>query len=125
MDTSATSWNIGNVIMLNVSNLNVKMANKTIVSGVSFTVFKNTFHAIIGPNGSGKTTTLRAITGDLNYTGTVEINGTDTALLKPYQLASMRAVLPQSASLSFPFTVFEVIRLGLSLGVRTNKDERY
>lgn len=109
--------------MLNVSNLEVEIGSKKIVRDVSFHVPSGTFHAIIGPNGSGKTTTLRAITGELNYKGTVAINGADASQLKPFQLAGMRAVLPQAASLSFPFTVFEVIRLGLSLGVRTKISE--
>lgn len=123
MDTITPPRNTGNVAMLNISNLKIEIGTKTIVNDISLQVQSDTFCAIIGPNGSGKTTTLRAITGDLKYTGIIEMNGADIAKTKAYQLASMRAVLPQASSLSFPFTVFEVIQLGLSLGIRTKLDE--
>ncbi len=38
------------------------------------------------------------------------------------ELASLRGVLPQSANLSFPFTVHEVVRLGLTTGIQTGAD---
>lgn len=72
--------------------------------------------AIVGPNGSGKSTFLGAATGTLPYTGQVRLNGADIRHQKPWQLAAQRAVLPQSSRLAFPFTVLEVVRMGLQAG---------
>jgi len=77
---------------------------------------------IIGPNGSGKTTLLRALTGEIGFTGQATLNGVDIASAAPLTLAGMRGVLAQSVSLSFPFTVHEVVRLGLTMGTQVNVD---
>jgi len=73
--------------------------------------------AVIGPNGSGKTTLMRALTGEVRFSGTASLNGVDIASARPWTLATMRGVLPQNAMLAFPFTVHEVVRLGLTSGV--------
>ncbi|MEJ8560497.1 heme ABC transporter ATP-binding protein [Yoonia sp. GPGPB17] len=90
-----------------------------ILHGVDFSASAGTFAAIIGPNGSGKTTLLRAMTGEISYSGTVQINGQNTHSIRPEILAKERAVLAQSTQLAFPFTVLEVVRLGLTAGVAT------
>ena len=41
------------------------------------------------------------------------LDAQELAAIDPAELAQRRAVLPQSSSLSFPFTVFEVVRLGV------------
>ncbi|MDZ7824030.1 MAG: heme ABC transporter ATP-binding protein [Ahrensia sp.] len=70
---------------------------------------------IIGPNGSGKTTLLRTLSGDLPYRGTITVNGSNIAKTKPAQMAMQRAILAQETLLSFPFTVAEIVRLGMSV----------
>ena len=57
----------------------------------------------------------------------ITINGRDLAAMKPVEAATVRAVLPQATALSFPFTVREVVRLGLiggRSGVLPGEDER-
>lgn len=102
--------------MLEAKNVSVSLSGKKIVSGVDFSIRPGELAAIVGPNGSGKTTFLRALCGDVTATGQVLINGRDTTAMKPWQAAALRAVLPQSTSLSFPFTVREIVKLGLTGG---------
>lgn len=102
--------------MLDVENLSVSLGSKRILHDVDMQAPAGAVTAIIGPNGSGKTTLLRAVAGDIGYSGRASINGVDIASARPWDLAGMRAVLPQSASLSFPFTVREIVRLGLHAG---------
>jgi len=67
------------------------------------------------------------LSGDLPFSGTVDINGRDLAAMKPVEAATARAVLPQATTLSFPFTVREVVRLGLvggHSGVLPGENER-
>jgi iron complex transport system ATP-binding protein len=100
--------------MISARSLSVSIGRQRILHGVSVEAGPAAVTAIIGPNGSGKTTLLKALSGELPYEGTVSINGRSLAHLKPWQTAAMRAVLPQAATLSFPFTVREVVGLGLT-----------
>jgi iron complex transport system ATP-binding protein len=69
--------------------------------------------AIIGPSGAGKSTLLKAMTGEIAYSGRIALNGLDIAAAPVGQMAQVRAVLPQATPMTFPFTVIEVVRLGL------------
>ncbi|MEM5492399.1 heme ABC transporter ATP-binding protein [Hoeflea sp. AS16] len=108
--------------MLEAKNIHVRLGKTPILHGIDMQAAKDQFTVIIGPNGSGKTTLLRALTGEIGFEGEVRLNGIDIASARPLDLASLRGVLPQSASLSFPFTVHEVVRLGLTTGIQTMVD---
>ncbi|MDE9451903.1 ATP-binding cassette domain-containing protein [Aliiroseovarius sp. Z3] len=73
-------------------------------------------------NGSGKTTFLRALTGDVDHGGSLHLNGQDITGFPSWKLASLRGVLPQATTLAFPFTVIEVVRLGLLAGHSSQDD---
>ncbi|EJK87801.1 heme ABC transporter ATP-binding protein [Rhizobium sp. AP16] len=102
--------------MIDVSNLSVQLAGKTVVQDVSFIAEPGALTAICGPNGSGKTTTMKAISGELAYQGSVRLNAAEIGSLQPWQLAEIRGVLPQANIISFPFTVREIVRMGLTTG---------
>jgi len=99
--------------MLDARDIAVTLGRKQVLDGAFLHARAGEMTVIVGPNGSGKTTLLRAITGDLAYRGTVTLDGESMAGLAPHILAERRAVLPQSSILAFPFTVHEVVRLGL------------
>ncbi|WP_292895362.1 MULTISPECIES: heme ABC transporter ATP-binding protein [unclassified Nitratireductor] len=103
---------------IEVDNLSVRVGRKPILRNVSLSVKPGTVTAIVGPNGSGKTTFLKAISGDLPFEGEVLINGEALQGMEPWQAAAHRAVLPQASALAFPYTVREVVKLGL-LGGRS------
>jgi len=102
--------------MLDARHITVTFGRKAALHSVDFTALAGQITAIVGPNGSGKTTLLRALTGEVDHTGTVALDGTDITTMKGWELAARRAVLPQNAVLAFPFTVIEVVRMGLSGG---------
>lgn len=101
---------------LRIEGLCASVAGNDILNGIDLVVRSGEVHAVMGPNGSGKSTLLGAITGTLPFKGHVALNGRDVAGQKPWQLAAQRAVLPQSSRVAFPFTVAEVVRLGLQDG---------
>ncbi|MEM8942513.1 MAG: ATP-binding cassette domain-containing protein, partial [Pseudomonadota bacterium] len=103
--------------MLKATDIYVSLGRTRILHGVSLQAAPGQLTAVIGPNGSGKTTLMRALTGELSYEGSASINGHDIALSAPWQLAGIRGVLSQSTTLAFPFTVYEVVRLGLTAGI--------
>lgn len=102
--------------MINVETLGVKLAGRTILDGISFRAAPGRLTAVIGPNGSGKSTLLKALCRDIRYAGRVTINGKDLDGLSAREAAELRAVLPQSSTLPFPFTVREVVAMGPAAG---------
>lgn len=102
--------------MITARDVCVAIGTKQILHGVDFTARTGEVTAIVGPNGSGKTTFLKTLSGDLQAEGSIQINGRNISEMKPWQLAGVRAVLPQATSLSFPFTVREIVKLGVTGG---------
>lgn len=58
--------------ILEVSDLSVKVQDRTILEDVSFKVKRGTTLAIVGPNGAGKTMLFRALLGLVPHTGEVK-----------------------------------------------------
>lgn len=58
------------------------------VDGIDMAVHRGTVHALIGPNGSGKTTSLNVVSGIYKPTaGGVVLEGEDVSLLRPHERA--------------------------------------
>lgn len=102
--------------MIETKDLAVKLGHKIILQNVNIQAQPGEMTAIVGPNGSGKTTLIRALSGDLPYSGSALLDGALFESYRPWQMAERRAVLPQASALSFPFTVREVVSLGLTGG---------
>lgn len=102
--------------MIETKDLAVQLGGKTILKNVNIQARPGEVTAIVGPNGSGKTTLIRALSGDLPYDGKALLDGALFESYKPWQMAERRAVLPQASALSFPFTVREIVNLGLTGG---------
>jgi branched-chain amino acid transport system permease protein len=70
---------------LEVQNLSKYFGGLKAVDDVSFSVRRGEVHALIGPNGSGKTTTLNVLSGIYSATaGRVVLGGRDVTQLPPY-----------------------------------------
>lgn len=111
-------------MMLEAKDIRVRIGRKDILHGCDLTAKAGQVSAIVGPNGSGKSTLIKAITGDLPFTGQVHLNGGDTAAMQPWELASIRGVLPQASTLAFPFTAIEVVRIGMREGLDGDIEDR-
>ncbi|MBS8227717.1 heme ABC transporter ATP-binding protein [Vannielia litorea] len=100
--------------MLRATDIEVSLSRNRILRRVCFEARAGEVSAIVGPNGSGKTTLLRAMTQEVPFTGSVTLEGADISALPGWQLAARRAVLPQHSRIAFPFTVQEIVRLGMT-----------
>jgi branched-chain amino acid transport system ATP-binding protein len=74
--------------MLKVANLEAWYGESHILHGVTLTVQEGEVVTILGRNGAGRTTTLRAIMGMVGArTGSVLIDGVETVRLAPHRIA--------------------------------------
>ncbi|EJF85718.1 heme ABC transporter ATP-binding protein [Candidatus Bartonella washoeensis] len=101
--------------MIEAVNICVQRGKKRILNHVNLQAKSGALTVIIGPNGSGKSTFVKALSGEIPYNGKITLNGHDVIQTKTYEMATMRAVLPQSTTLAFPFLVHEVVTLGVSV----------
>jgi len=77
------------------------------VKGISFSVKPGEIYGLIGPNGSGKTTSLRIIAGLIKPTmGEVYVNGINV-VDKPYEARKYLGYLPEEAEVYSRLTGFE------------------
>ncbi len=101
--------------MIEAKNITVKIDNHTLVNNVSMSLVPGKFSVILGKNGAGKSTFLKAITGDIKPTsGEVLVGGKGLDSVSPLHLARKRAVMMQNLHLAFSFTALEVVLMGRS-----------
>lgn len=112
--------------MLTISSLVCSAGDTTLLSVQGLELSEGAFNAVIGPNGAGKSTLLKALSGDIPYRGNILLHDLDLNQWSPLERARHIGVLPQSSQLSFPFSAFEVVALGLtplSLGQRAAREQ--
>jgi iron complex transport system ATP-binding protein len=81
-------------VKLEARHLQVRLGQVTILDGVDFDARAGKVTAIVGPNGSGKRTLLRALAGQVTAAGSVARNRRRIAGMPGWKLAAMRVVLP-------------------------------
>ncbi|PAY08218.1 MULTISPECIES: branched-chain amino acid ABC transporter ATP-binding protein/permease [Bradyrhizobium] len=76
----------GGDVVLEVTGLSKHFGGLKAVDGVDIAVKRGSVHALIGPNGSGKTTTLNVLSGLYKATsGKIVLDGTDITNMAPHQ----------------------------------------
>lgn len=98
--------------ILSIENLIAGYGQRVLLRNLCFTVPGPAFVAVIGHNGCGKTTLLRALTGQLPYEGRVSVNGQDLSAVRRPAAAGLLAHLPQRASVEFSLPVRELVVMG-------------
>lgn len=98
--------------LLIVQNLQTGYNGQRILGKVSFQAGGGELIGLIGPNGVGKSTLLRALRGLLPSTGQILIQGRELKSYTPQEIARVLAYLPQHSRIPFAFTVQEVVLMG-------------
>src|SRR5262249_2558715 len=102
--------------MLHARGVWVESGGHALLKSVDVDVAPGRVTVLIGPNGAGKTTLLRVFSGELAPTrGEVNLDGEPLRTFSAAELARRRAVVPQASAVAFPFTVREVVLLGVTV----------
>lgn len=98
---------------LRVEELTCGYGARMVLNGFSLSLRKGEFLAVVGPNGCGKSTLVKAVSRAMRpAAGTVSLAGRDIWRMKPRELARQVAVVAQETGVEFDFTVEEVVAMG-------------
>ena len=99
--------------MLRIDNLHAFYGKSHVLHGVGFEVGEGEIVALLGRNGSGRSTTARAIMGLVRCSGTVEWQGRQMLGMEPYEIAHLGlGYVPESRDIFPRLTVRENLLLG-------------
>ena len=99
--------------MLEVSRLCVGYGKEDVLRDVSFSMAGGEFVCVLGANGCGKTTLLKAVLGILRpRRGSVRLYGEEVHRMEARQLSRRVAYIPQAHVPPFPFRVRDVVMMG-------------
>ena len=107
--------------MIQITNLNKSFGKLEVLRDVSFSVEKPGVFAILGHNGSGKTTMLKTILGMvMPSSGDIKVDG--RAIRKSWEYRKDIAYLPQIARFPDNLTVNELIKMILDIRNREGRE---
>ena len=92
---------------IHFNKLNLQLGKTEILSDITFTVESGTIHAIIGPNGGGKTSLLRSLLGEMPHSGEIAIEWSGKSQIIGY--------VPQfiTATDNIPLTVMDFMAISI------------
>ncbi|MDF2563827.1 MAG: Iron-chelate-transporting ATPase [Massilibacillus sp.] len=98
---------------LTLQNIEVTVEKKKIIKSISLSVGKGDFVGIIGPNGGGKSTLLKAVYRVLKPSnGTIMFGGENMQNISLHTSAKQMGVVGQFNTVNFDFTVMEMVLMG-------------
>ena len=99
--------------VLKVAGLQVAYGGIQAVKGIDFEVRPGELVTLIGANGAGKTTTLKALTGDLAWSGQIELFGETTRGIPTHALVRRGlAMVPEGRGVFARMSVMENLQMG-------------
>ena len=115
--------------MLKIENLHAYYGKSHVLHGVNFEVGQGEIVALLGRNGSGRSTTAKAIMGLVDCQGTIDWNGRAIQGEKAYEVAHLGiGYVPENRDIFPKLTVFQNLQLGQKSGAkksRWNFDDMY
>jgi iron complex transport system ATP-binding protein len=101
------------VAHLDVAAVTFGYGREAVLREISLTAIRGQFIGLIGPNASGKSTLVRAMSGVVRpWRGTVTFDGRDLAGMTPQAIGRRIAVMEQDTAPAFDFAVREFVGMG-------------
>lgn len=98
--------------MLEFQNVSAGYSAQDVLHGLTFTLQSGANYCLLGPNGCGKTTLLRAIDALIPHKGRILLFGEEVSSIPRERLACRLALMSQSHEVYFSYTVQETVLLG-------------
>jgi iron complex transport system ATP-binding protein len=112
---------------LDIQNISLSYNGHNVVEGLSFRLFPGEVLGLVGPNGCGKTSVIKAISRVIPLrSGSILLDDQEMNCISHSRLARQIGVVPQNPSIPDSFTVSEVVLLGRNphLGLLRNESAR-
>jgi len=108
---------------LKIESLSVLYDGKPAIENVNLELELGKFHVIMGPNGGGKTTLIKAIAGLVPYQGKITVNGME---IRKYRKIHSIGYLAQRGAqfYNFPLSAVEVVEMGRYRFKESSKTKR-
>jgi branched-chain amino acid transport system ATP-binding protein len=113
--------------MLKIEGLEGGYGDSKILQGVNLQVAKGSITCLLGPNGSGKTTTLKTVMGLLKpWRGKIEFEGVNIAGREPHEIVALGlSLVPEGRKVFGNMNVIENLQMGAYLkGARDKFNDR-
>ncbi len=99
--------------LLDVADLNAYYGKSHILHGVTFRIENNEIVSLLGRNGVGRSTTIKAVMGDVRPRGSIRFKGEEIAGLKPHETARRGlGYVPETRDIFPSLTVRQNLLLG-------------
>jgi len=111
-------------LLAQARGITLRRGDNLVLQDVDIEVRAGRLHALVGPNGAGKSSLLGVLSGELRPdSGEVLLDGRPLDGSSAMELARLRSVLLQQITMSFPFTVRQVVEMGRTPWRRTPEEE--
>ncbi len=108
--------------LLKVDNLHAFYGKSHVLHGVHFEVHEGEIVALLGRNGSGRSTTAKAIMGLVDAQGSVQWKGAQTVGKKAYEMAHLGlGYVPENRDIFPTLTVHQNLLLGQKRGAKNSR----
>ena len=101
-----------------VHNISAGYSGAKVISGLSFSVQSGALVGVLGANGCGKTTLLKAICGILPHSGTCTLDGIGLDGLSARKNAQLVSYIPQRSGISIDVSALDVVLMGFNPQLR-------
>lgn len=99
--------------MISFKSVSFSYGQKLLFDQLSLDIPLGQFVSIIGPNGCGKSTMLKLINNEIDYSqGSISIKGEDSKNLSPMKRSKLLAFNRQQVNQVFPFTCLDYVLMG-------------
>ena len=99
---------------LQVNQITAGYHGRTVIHDLSFTLAGGQVLGVLGANGSGKTTFIKAVCGILPHQGQCLLDGTALEHLRPKALARLCGYIPQRSGLAIELSALDVVLMGFN-----------